>query len=88
MANTSSSKARILTNIRDHDKNVAIRTKIKGQLKKCDSAITAKAENLKTLISETVKVIDTAVSHGVLKKTTASRKKSRLMKRATKGLAA
>ncbi|MFC1595680.1 30S ribosomal protein S20 [Candidatus Margulisiibacteriota bacterium] len=84
MANTKSSKQRILTNIRDNQKNVSVRSKIKTHLKKVDEAIKLKDENLKSVISQTVKVIDTAASRGVIKKTTASRKKSRLMKRAAK----
>ena len=83
MANTKSSKMRILTNFRDYTKNVAIRSQIKTQIKKTNTAITEKADNLQELISKTVKSIDTAVSRGILHKRTAARKKSRLMKKAS-----
>ncbi|MFC1478899.1 30S ribosomal protein S20 [Candidatus Margulisiibacteriota bacterium] len=84
MANTKSAKARIKTNIRDNLKNVAVRSKINTYMKKANSAIDTKSDDLKSVISQTVKVIDTAVSHGVLHKNTASRKKSRLMKKIAK----
>ncbi|MFH1429596.1 MAG: 30S ribosomal protein S20 [Candidatus Margulisiibacteriota bacterium] len=84
MANSKSAKARVKTNIRDNLKNVSVRSKINTYLKKANTAIVSKSDDLKSVISQTVKVIDTAVSQGVLHKNTAARKKSRLMKKITK----
>ncbi|MFA5929132.1 MAG: 30S ribosomal protein S20 [Candidatus Margulisiibacteriota bacterium] len=84
MANIKSAKDRIKTAKRDLLKNVSVKTKIKTYLKNAESAISGKSADVKALVSKAVKVIDTAVSQGVLHKNTASRKKSRLMKKAKK----
>jgi small subunit ribosomal protein S20 len=84
VANIKSAKARIKTNIRDHKKNVSTKTRIKTVFKKAEKAVKLKSEDMKALIQNAAKVIDTAVARGVLHKNTAARKKSRLMKKAAK----
>jgi len=86
MANTKSSKARIKTNIRDHNKNIPVKSAIKTLVKKAETAIAAGSDDLQSLINKTAKTIDTAVSRGILHKNTAARKKSRLMKKTVKKL--
>jgi small subunit ribosomal protein S20 len=58
------------------------RHRLKTQLKKLRAAITSgKAAEAKTLLPETIGVIDKSVRNGVIKKNTAGRYKSRLAKR-------
>ena len=58
------------------------RHRLKTQLKKMRVAITGgKAADAKALLPETFGVIDRSVKHGVIKKNTAGRYKSRLTKR-------
>ena len=58
------------------------RHRLKTQLKKLRAAITGgKGADAKTLLPETFGVIDRSVQKGVIKKNTARRYKSRLVKR-------
>ncbi len=81
MANIKSAKKRILVNSKRHEKNKAIKSKVKTTIKKLDAAIldgdqNAAAEALKAATIE----IDKATSKGVYHKNTSSRKISRLTK--------
>ena len=61
--------------------NVARQKKVKDATKKIKKLVTAGSkEEAKKLISVAYQAIDKAVKRGVLKKNTAARKKSRLMK--------
>jgi len=69
-----SQKRRLINQINRH--------RLKTQLKKLRAAITrGKAGDAKTLLPETFGVIDRSVQKGVIKKNTARRYKSRLVKR-------
>ena len=69
-----SQKRRLVNQINRH--------RLKTQLKKLRAAITGgKAADAKTLLPETLGVIDRSVQKGVIKKNTARRYKSRLVKR-------
>jgi len=62
-------------------KNKAIKDNIAYLVKKAKKAIEAKkSDEAKDLIKKVQKAIDKALSHGVLKKNTAARKKSSLAK--------
>ncbi|MDI6744408.1 MAG: 30S ribosomal protein S20 [Thermodesulfovibrionales bacterium] len=62
-------------------RNASIRSKIKTVSKRIEEAITEKnQENVKKFLREIVRVVNSAVSKGVLHKNTASRKISRLSK--------
>lgn len=82
MANLESSKKRIKTNIKRQQKNVSVKTAIKTAVKKVEQAIaegdlgTAQAS-----FSEVVSALDSAATKGIIKKNSASRKKSRLAKK-------
>jgi small subunit ribosomal protein S20 len=71
------SKKRILIN----DK---ITSNIKDLTKKSRKSLLAKKDDAKTLISATIKALDKAAGKGKIKKNTASRTKSRLMKQLNK----
>jgi len=84
MANTKSSKARILTNRRDDARNRTFRTELKTLISLTKKAIEKKDAKIQELLNKTVSRIDSAVSKGMLKKETASRKKARLLASAHK----
>ena len=79
MANNKSAKKRVLLNERNRVRNQAVKTRVKNVAKKVLAAIEAgdKAVALETL-SVAYKEFDKAVTKGVAKKNTISRKKSRL----------
>ncbi len=82
MANLKSSKKRIKTNIKRHDRNLSAKTAIKTVVKKLEQAIDeGNREAAQALFSEVVSALDSASTKGIIKKNSASRKKSRLAKR-------
>ena len=58
------------------------RHKLKTQIKRLRAALTSgKPEEAKTLLPETLSIIDRSIQKGIIKKNTARRYKSRLAKR-------
>ena len=79
MANSKSAKKRVLINERNRVRNQAVKTRVKTMTKKVLAALeTGDVEASKAALSVAFKEFDKAVTKGVLKKNTASRKKSRL----------
>lgn len=79
MANSKSAKKRVLINERNRVRNQAVKTRVKTMIKKVLAAVEAKeVEAAKAALTVAFKELDKAVTKGVLKKNTASRKKSRL----------
>lgn len=79
MANSRSAKKRVLVAERNRERNQAVKSRIKTMVKKVLSAVELKdAELAKSALSVAYKELDKAVSKGILKKNTVSRKKSRL----------
>ena len=78
MANIKSAKKRIDVIDRQTMENKSYKTKIATYVKKYKAAVDNKEENAASLLSETVSLIDSAVSKGILQKATANRKKARL----------
>ncbi|MGL5049641.1 MAG: 30S ribosomal protein S20 [Fusobacteriaceae bacterium] len=79
MANSASAKKRIMVAERNRVRNVAVKSRIKTMTKKVLAAIENNSLELATsTLSIAYKEFDKAVSKGVLKANTASRKKSRL----------
>ena len=79
MANSKSAKKRVLINERNRVRNQAVNTRVKTMIKKVLAAVEAKeVEAAKAALTVAFKELDKAVTKGVLKKNTASRKKSRL----------
>lgn len=77
----------VLKRIRQNEKrrarNQAWRSKIKTYVKKVEEAITKKDLNtIQTHLKEAIKIINKAASKGIIHKNTASRKISKLMKKA------
>ncbi len=88
MPNIKSAKKRVITSAKRAARNKAIKSELKTTIKKFDAAI---AESDKaavdTAFREAVKMVDQAAAKGVIKKNTASRKKSQLAIRVNKASA-
>ena len=78
MPNIKSQKDRVVQAAAEQAHNKAIKTNLKTVVKKADAAIDANA------VLAAVSAIDKARAKGVIKKDTASRKISRMAKRANK----
>ena len=76
MPNIKSAKKRVNVIKRQREENIPTVGSMRTAVKKA-----VKESSNKNLINDAVKKIDTAVSKGVIKKNTAARKKSRLMKK-------
>ena len=82
MANHKSTKKRILITARQNLENRMVRSALKTQYKKLDSAIESNDENLATICNETISAIDKAAAKGVIHKNAANRKKAQVAKKA------
>lgn len=80
MANKKASKKDILTNARNHARNVHFRSRLKTYIKKAVEAINKNTEDKETAVRTACRIIDKTVGKGILKKNNAARKKSSLMK--------
>ena len=79
MAHSKSSKKRVFIGERNAARNKSIKSRVKTFVKKVLIAVEAKnVDEAKTALQVAYKELDKAVTKGVLKKNTASRKKSRL----------
>ena len=79
MAHPKSSKKRVYIGERNRIRNQAIKSRVKTFVKKVLVAVDANnVDEAKTALSVAYKELDKAVTKGILKKNTVSRKKSRL----------
>ena len=79
MAHSKSSKKRVFIGERNAARNKSIKSRVKTFVKKVLSAVEAKnVDEAKSALQVAYKELDKAVTKGVLKKNTVSRKKSRL----------
>ena len=78
MANTKSAMKRIRQNERRRLRNRAMRSKIRGTVK---AARAAEGASRAAVVHEAIRVLDKAVSKGVIHRNTAARKKSALARR-------
>ncbi len=85
MANIKSQKKRNRQNEKRRIKNVSVRSSIRTAGKKVIKLVESKEERnpelLQELFKKYIKNIDTAAGKGIVKKTTAARRKSRLAKK-------
>jgi len=78
---TKSAKKALRQNIKRRARNLIYKKKMKGLIKKVRDLVSEKKnEEAKKLLSQTYKALDKSAKVGVIKKNTASRKKSRLTK--------
>ena len=80
MANLKASKKDIIRSKRNHDRNKHLKTTLKSSLKTALNAISENIETKQTVVLATCRLVDQSVTKGILKKNTAARKKSTLMK--------
>lgn len=81
MAITESAKKAIRQNKRRRARNLVYKNKIKNLVKEAHVLVLAKkTEEAKTLLPKIYQALDKAAKVGIIKKNTASRKKSRLTK--------
>ena len=78
MANTRSAKKRIRQNERRRIRNRGVRSKVRTAVK---IARSTEGTEMRTSIAEAIRILDKAVSKGVLHRNTAARKKSALARR-------
>lgn len=84
MPNIKSQKDRVVQSKKEALHNKAIKSNLKTVVKKADAAIAANAADKDAVVVAAISAIDKAKSKGVLHKNTASRKISRMAKRANK----
>jgi len=83
MANIKSQKKRIVTNERNRQRNVAVKSRVKTYIKSTLLAIEAKdAAKVNELLPQALGEIDRAASKGIIHPHSAARKKSHLQHRA------
>ena len=84
MPNIKSQKDRVVQAAAEQAHNKAIKTNLKTVVKKADAAIDANAADKDAIVLAAVSAIDKARAKGVIKENAASRKISRMAKRANK----
>ena len=84
MPNIKSAKKRVVVNEKKNTQNRMIKSSIKTAIRKFNAALAAgDAEAAEKLLPETVSIIDSAASKGVIHKNNAANKKSALAKNLT-----
>ena len=79
MAHSKSAKKRVLVAERNRERNQAVKSRVKTMLKRVLVAVeTKEVEAANDALSVAYKELDKAVSKGIMKKNTASRRKARL----------
>lgn len=79
MAHSRSAKKRVLIVERNRERNQAVKSRVKTMVKKVLAAVEVKeVEAANAALSVAYKELDKAVTKGIIKKNTASRKKARL----------
>ncbi len=69
-------------------RNQSVESKVKTYITKLETALSSKnADNLNKILKESIKVISSAASKGIIHKNTASRKISRITKKVNTALA-
>lgn len=81
MPNIKSAKKRVKVAASKTAANKIVKSALKTSLKKADSAIETNAADKEQVVRVAIKKIDQAAAKGVLKKNTASRKKSALARK-------
>jgi small subunit ribosomal protein S20 len=78
MAHTKSTIKRIKQDKKKHLRNMSVKSSVRTVIKKYQTAVEENDKGAKELLNAAYAALDRAASKGVIKKETASRKKSRL----------
>ncbi len=82
MPNIKSAKKRVLVNEKKNERNRTLTAELRTAIKKFNSALDSNdIETAEKLLPETMSVIDSAVTKGIITKNTANNRKARLSKR-------
>jgi small subunit ribosomal protein S20 len=81
VANTKSALKRIKQNERRRTRNRSVRTGVRGGLKAARAALEARQPDARHEVAQAVRLLDRAVTKGVIHRNTAARRKSALMRR-------
>jgi len=82
MANIKSQKKRILTNEKNRQRNIAVRSRVKTLVKRTDEMIAVKdGDKAKAELLTAISAIDRACTKGVIHPNQAARRKSSLQRR-------
>lgn len=82
MPNIKSQKDRMRQTAKETARNKSMKSALRTTVKKANASIEAGAENKDVLVKDAAVALEKAASKGLLHKNTASRKVSRIMKRA------
>ncbi|MDA1191955.1 MAG: 30S ribosomal protein S20 [Candidatus Poribacteria bacterium] len=80
MANLPSSKKHIRADERKRVRNRLVKTAMRSALRNARTGITSGADDTQSLLTHAISQLDKAAKKGIIKKQTAARRKSRLMK--------
>ncbi|MBQ7129222.1 MAG: 30S ribosomal protein S20 [Clostridia bacterium] len=78
MPNIKSAKKRVKVNTTKAERNKALNSALKTEIKKANAAIASNADNKQEQVKVAITAIDKAASKGLLHKNNAARKKSAL----------
>ncbi len=81
MPNVKSAKKRVKVIAKKTERNKAINSALKTEIKKANAAIDTNADNKAEAVRVAIKAIDKASAKGILHKNTAARKKSSLARK-------
>ncbi|HXG05051.1 MAG TPA: 30S ribosomal protein S20 [Candidatus Binatia bacterium] len=81
MANTKSAVKRMRQNAKRRARNRTIRSRVRTVVKTARTALASGADNAREAVVAAIRVLDKAVTKGVLHPNTAARKKSALARR-------
>lgn len=81
MPNIKSQVKRVKTNAKQTQRNKAVKSNLKTELKKAEAAL-AGGDDKQQVVDKAYSVIDKAAKKGVIKKNTAARKKASIAKKA------
>jgi small subunit ribosomal protein S20 len=81
LANTKSAIKRMRQNERRRTRNRMLRSKVRTAVKSARAVVSAGTAEARTAVLDAIRVLDKAVTKGVLHRNTAARKKSALARR-------
>ena len=88
MPNIKSAKKRVIVNDKKAKMNASAKSALRTSVKKAKVAIESNADDMNAAVVAATKSLDKAAAKGLIKKNTASRRKSRLAKAANAASAA
>jgi small subunit ribosomal protein S20 len=81
VANTKSALKRMKQNEKRRQRNRAARSNIRSTVKAAGAALSAKSPETKTAVHDAIRVLDRAVTKGLMHRNTAARRKSALARK-------